>query len=204
MATDLTLDQRYWLDRRSQIIEALAAEGLAICSDKERVWLHRATPAPSTRTSGDAPTEAMKEAGAQALFLKDMHPDNASWEEKVGRVYIAMQAAAGVPCTMPEGEAWTQAEAIAAAHQSWIRWGALDDERGQDGEGKAMEQACTAYLLGEAAGDDLEPSYEKAFEAGWKARASLGDCEGSGTDGVSVAPGEPFGGKTLPPPGGEG
>jgi hypothetical protein len=37
----LTTDQRYWLDRRAQIIEALAAEGLEIWSDKDRVWLRR-------------------------------------------------------------------------------------------------------------------------------------------------------------------
>jgi hypothetical protein len=37
----LTVDQQYWLDRRAQIIEALAAEGLEILSDKNRVWLRR-------------------------------------------------------------------------------------------------------------------------------------------------------------------
>lgn len=34
-------DQQYWLARREQIIAALAAEGLQVVSDKDRVWLRR-------------------------------------------------------------------------------------------------------------------------------------------------------------------
>lgn len=43
-AQSLTLDQRYWLDRRAEIIDALAADGLQICSDKAKVWLRRSAP----------------------------------------------------------------------------------------------------------------------------------------------------------------
>lgn len=43
-AQPLTLDQRYWLDRRVEIIAALAADGLQICSDKDKVWLRRSAP----------------------------------------------------------------------------------------------------------------------------------------------------------------
>lgn len=35
----LTSDQQYWLDRRAQIIEALAAYGLQIVSTKDRAWI---------------------------------------------------------------------------------------------------------------------------------------------------------------------
>jgi hypothetical protein len=42
----LTMDQRYWLDRRAAIIAALEAEGLQIRSDKDRVWLHRLSASP--------------------------------------------------------------------------------------------------------------------------------------------------------------
>lgn len=41
MSEELTLDQKYWLDRRAAIIEALAAEGLEIFSNKDSVWLRR-------------------------------------------------------------------------------------------------------------------------------------------------------------------
>ena len=54
-AQPLTLDQRYWLDRRAEIIDALAADGLQICSDKDKVWLRRSAP-PSAQVAqeGDA------------------------------------------------------------------------------------------------------------------------------------------------------
>lgn len=42
-AASLTPDQRYWLDRRAEIIGALRAEGLEIWSDKDRVWVHHMT-----------------------------------------------------------------------------------------------------------------------------------------------------------------
>lgn len=43
----LTLDQRYWVDRRADIIAALEAEGLQILSDKDRVWLHKVITMPN-------------------------------------------------------------------------------------------------------------------------------------------------------------
>lgn len=50
-AGPLTLDQRYWLDRRAEIIAALAADGLQICSDKEKVWLRRNAAAPAAQVA---------------------------------------------------------------------------------------------------------------------------------------------------------
>jgi len=39
-AAELTSDQRYWLDRRADIIAALETRGMQIWSDKDRVWIH--------------------------------------------------------------------------------------------------------------------------------------------------------------------
>jgi hypothetical protein len=67
----LTTDQKYWLDRRAQIIEALAAIGLEIWSDKDRVWLHRvrsAAPALEERaTDGVALPAAFSTAQVRAM-----------------------------------------------------------------------------------------------------------------------------------------
>lgn len=60
----LTLDQKYWLDRRADIIEALRREGLEIWSDKDRVWLHHIK-APTVAALSSTPAQGDDGGGVQ-------------------------------------------------------------------------------------------------------------------------------------------
>jgi hypothetical protein len=70
----LTLDQRYWLDRRAAIIEALRAEGFEIWSDKDRVWLHRI-----------AGVKVLPKASTDPVNAR-LHPELYDWTDGVGEV----------------------------------------------------------------------------------------------------------------------
>lgn len=74
MSEPFSLNLQYWLDHRAQIIEALAAEGLEIWSDKDRVWLHhvKGSELAAVRASRDALAVALKGALGTMKLQRDV------------------------------------------------------------------------------------------------------------------------------------
>lgn len=64
-APALSLHERFWVEHRSEIIQAVQDAGYWICSNNERVWLHRAESAPKSDTALRRLSEISREMGEE-------------------------------------------------------------------------------------------------------------------------------------------